>query len=96
MNKYTFFVYILRCCDGSYYTGMAGNIEWRIAEHYQGNGCDYTAKRLPLKLVWVESFGTKGEALEAERKIKNWSQKKKKALISGNWEEVRKNAKKKF
>ena len=84
-----FWVYILECNDGSYYTGHTDNLEKRIAEHHQGisRSC-YTFKRRPLKLMFQQSFTTREEALISERQIKGWSRAKKKALIKGDWKEV--------
>ncbi|MFC1842460.1 GIY-YIG nuclease family protein [Candidatus Dependentiae bacterium] len=82
-----FFVYILRCADGSYYTGHTDNIEARIGTHKLGiiKQC-YTYKLRPVELVYVEQFGTRCEALSAERQIKGWSRRKKMALINGEYE----------
>ncbi len=88
----SFWVYILRCSDGSYYTGHTDNLESRIGEHQ--NGCSgYTATRLPLELVFSQSCSTREEALTAERQIKGWSRKKKEAMIRGDWAEVSRLAK---
>ena len=81
-----FWTYILRCADGSYYTGHTEDLENRIAEHQHGRFPGYTHDRRPVELVWSQDFGTRIEALEAERKIKGWSRAKKEALIAGNWD----------
>ena len=83
-----FWVYMLRCADGRYYTGQTDHLERRIAEHQTGGFCDFTARRRPVTLVWSEYFQTRIEALEAERRIKPWSRAKKEALIRGDWETV--------
>ena len=85
----SFWVYILRCSDGSYDTGHKDNLEKRIGEHMSGAlpGC-YTLKRRPLVLVFSEEFKTREEALSSEQRIKGWSRKKKEAMIRGDWEEV--------
>jgi len=80
-----FHTYILRCNDGSYYTGHTDNLEVRMCQHRSGQLGGYTAKRLPVELVWSESFATRDEAFAAERQIKGWSRAKKEALISGDW-----------
>ena len=80
-----FWVYILRCGDGSYYTGHTDNLELRIAQHQAGIGCDWTRRRLPVELVWQQSFLTREEALAAEFRIKPWSRAKKEALIKSDW-----------
>ncbi|MEM9086617.1 MAG: GIY-YIG nuclease family protein [Pseudomonadota bacterium] len=80
-----FHVYILRCNDGSYYTGHTDDLEVRLAQHKSGLMGGYTAKRLPVELVWSESFATRDDAFSAERQIKGWSRAKKEALSAGNW-----------
>lgn len=80
-----FYTYLLRCNDGSYYAGHTDGIELRMAQHETGALGGYTAKRLPVKLVWSESFPTRDEAFAAERQIKGWSRAKKEALIAGDW-----------
>ncbi|NOY52481.1 MAG: GIY-YIG nuclease family protein [Deltaproteobacteria bacterium] len=83
-----FWVYILKCSGGSYYTGHTDNLEKRIAEHQQGVIQCYTIKRLPVVLMFCEEFPTRDEALSRERQIKGWSRKKKEALINGDWTEL--------
>ena len=90
-----FWVYILKCNDGSYYTGHTDNLEYRIAMHQEGQLDGYTATRLPVVLVFSEQFGTRLEALEMEQRIKGWSRKKKEAMMCGDWEEVSRLAKSK-
>ena len=84
-----FWAYILRCADASYYTGHTDDLELRIAQHHSGHfpGC-YTVRRRPLELVWAGDFPTRIEALEAERRIKNWSRAKKEALIASDWKRL--------
>ena len=83
-----FWVYILRCRDGSYYTGHTDNIDVRLAQHHAGDGSDWTRRRLPVELLWCEVLPTRVEALEAEQRIKPWSRAKKEALIAGDWVQV--------
>ncbi len=66
----TFYVYILKCNDNSYYIGHTDNIEKRISEHHLNEYKCYTSKRLPIDVVFIQSFGTRHEALNAERQIK--------------------------
>lgn len=73
-----FWVYILRCSDGSYYTGHTDNLEKRISEHQSGRIHAYTSTRLPVELVFEQDSRTREEALAAEQQIKGWSRKKKK------------------
>lgn len=84
----TFWVYILRCADNSYYTGHTDNLEERIANHQAGKIKCYTSCRLPLTLLFSEEFPTREEALASERQIIGWSRKKKEALTKGDWEEI--------
>jgi predicted GIY-YIG superfamily endonuclease len=85
-----FYAYMLRCCDGRYYAGSTDDLEARVAQHRSGHdpGC-YTFKRRPLELVWSDSFSTRIEAKEAERRLKGWSRAKKEALIAGDWDRVK-------
>lgn len=80
-------VYILRCRDGSYYTGLTKqNIEARVWEHNAGVYDGYTAKRLPVDLVFTETYDRIIDAIARERQIKGWSRRKKEALIALNYE----------
>ena len=85
----SFWIYILRCADQSYYTGHTDNFEKRIAEHESGEIEGYTSTRLPVRLVFSEQFPTREEALACERQIKGWSRKKKEALMRGDWAKIR-------
>ena len=77
-----FNVYILKCNDQSFYTGHTDDLDTRLAQHQQAyfNSC-YTAKRLPVELVYQAEFNTREEALILERQIKGWSRKKKKIKL---------------
>jgi putative endonuclease len=90
----SFWVYILRCSDGSYYTGHTDNLDNRITQHHVGTimSC-YTFDKRPLQLVFSQDFQTREEALASERQIKGWSRKKKEAMMQGNWHEVSRLAK---
>jgi predicted GIY-YIG superfamily endonuclease len=89
----SFWVYILRCSDGSYYTGHTDNLEKRIAEHQAGVSEGYTSTRLPVALMFSQDFSTREEALACERQIKGWSRKKKEAMMREDWSEVSRLAK---
>ena len=89
----SFWVYILRCADGSYYTGQTDDLERRVAEHQSGTWPGYTSSRRPVTVVYSEGFSTREEALACERKIKGWSRKKKEAMMRGDWAEVARLAK---
>jgi putative endonuclease len=84
----SFWVYILKCADGSYYTGHTDNLEKRIGEHRSGAFGGYTSTRLPVELVFSQDFSSREEALTSEQQIKGWSRKKKEALMRGDWNEV--------
>jgi len=83
-----FWVYILRCSDGSYYTGHSDNLEARLWQHQQGICCDWTSRRRPVELVWYASAPTREEAIAFERRIKGWSRAKKEALIADDWDRI--------
>jgi tRNA/rRNA methyltransferase len=92
-----FWTYILRCSDGSYYTGHTEDLESRLAQHHHGHfrNC-YTYDKRPVEHVWSEYFQTRDEALSAERRIKGWSRPKKEALIRGDFVAIQRLAKKNF
>ena len=92
----SFWVYILRCADGSYYTGHTNNLEKRMGEHQTGACCGYTATRLPVELAWCQECARREEALAAELQIKGWNRKKKEAMMRGDWSNVSSFAKKDF
>ena len=83
-----FWAYLLRCGDGSFYAGHTDDLDTRMASHFAGRGCDYTARRQPISLAWAQAFPARAEALANERRIKGWSRAKKEALIAGDWERV--------
>lgn len=83
-----FFTYLLKCRDGTYYAGHTDDLELRIAQHQSGAFGGYTAKRLPVALVWSDSFPTRDQAFAMERKLKGWSRAKKEALIAGDWARI--------
>ncbi|MEO8455402.1 MAG: GIY-YIG nuclease family protein [Sphingomicrobium sp.] len=83
-----FWVYLLRCADGSYYAGHTENMEARLWQHQQGICCDWTSRRRPVELVWCEPVPTRYEALAFERRIKGWTRAKKEALIAGDWDRI--------
>ncbi|MBI2337613.1 GIY-YIG nuclease family protein [Candidatus Daviesbacteria bacterium] len=77
------FVYIVECNGGSYYTGITWNLKKRIGEHNSsGVKTPIQKSRLPVKLVYWESFETKIEAAKKEKEIKGWRRSKKELLIS--------------
>jgi len=84
-----YYVYIVKCSDNSYYTGITNSIERRLYEHNAGlNRLAYTFNRNPVELVWFETFSNSSEAILIEKKIKCWSRRKKEALITENWDKL--------
>jgi len=84
------YLYITRNRNGSFYTGITMNLERRFAEHRHGKGGRYTSRNRPLELLYVETFPDREKAQQREKQIKRWSRKKKKALIEGNVDKLRK------
>ncbi|MEG2935489.1 MAG: GIY-YIG nuclease family protein [Clostridium sp.] len=76
------YIYIVRCSDDTLYTGWTTNIERRIKCHNSGKGAKYTRCRLPVELVYFESFQDKSTALKREYEIKQLSRDKKLLLIN--------------
>ncbi|MBI4415110.1 MAG: GIY-YIG nuclease family protein [Candidatus Kerfeldbacteria bacterium] len=85
-----FCVYILLCADGSYYTGMTGNLVTRLDQHRAGlEPTCYTYRRRPLRCVHVEYYNYVWDAIYREKQVKRWSRKKKEALIRGDENELK-------
>ena len=76
------YVYMLRCCDGSLYTGYTDDIERRLKAHQSGKGAKYTRSRLPVVLVYQEELLDKSDALRREAAIKRLTRQQKLALIT--------------
>lgn len=79
-----FFVYFLRCRDGSLYCGYTANIEKRVLLHNAGRASKYTKPRRPVRLVFTQEFKSKSEALKREYELKQLSKQEKEALVLGN------------
>ena len=93
----TYFVYILKCSDGTYYTGFTSNLEKRYLEHKAGKHKEsYTFSRRPLTLEFYAEFTDPNMAIEKEKQIKKWSKAKKEALINNEFEKLPNLSKKKF
>lgn len=75
--------YILKCSDGTLYTGWTNNLDKRLKDHNAGQGAKYTKGRRPVRLVYAEAHGTKREAMQRESQIKKLTRKEKEALIQG-------------
>ncbi|PKK82289.1 MAG: hypothetical protein CVT49_14550 [candidate division Zixibacteria bacterium HGW-Zixibacteria-1] len=77
------YLYILKCNDGSLYTGVTINIPNRIEKHNAGKGAKYTRSHRPVELVYYEEYETESEARKRERELKGLRRKKKEQLIDG-------------
>lgn len=75
------FVYILRCGDGSLYTGIAKDVQRRLKQHQAGRGSKYTATHMPVVLVWQREVATWQDAMQTERAIKQLPRHKKLVLV---------------
>jgi putative endonuclease len=79
------FVYIVRCGDGTLYTGYTTNVDQRVEIHNSGKGAKYTAGRRPVELVYIERCKTVGAALKREHALKRLTRAEKHALIVQYW-----------
>lgn len=78
----SYFIYILKCSDGSFYTGYTTNIEKRVNAHNNSKiGAKYTKARRPVTLIHSEKFKTLSEALKRESEIKSWNREKKQKFL---------------
>jgi putative endonuclease len=84
----TFWVYMLHCRGGYFYTGHTEDLDRRMAEHRSGLIPGFSADHQPVELVWSESFQSRVEAKAMERRIKGWSRAKKLALIRGDFASI--------
>lgn len=74
-----YYFYILKCTDGSYYTGVTNNVEKGLGEHNSDNSVSsYTFKRRPVELVYCQNFNDIKQAIKLEKQIKGWTRRKKK------------------
>jgi len=83
------FVYILECCDGSYYVGHAHDVLKRLKQHNAKMGAKWTAQRVPVKVVYTEEYCSESEAVDREKQLKGWSKAKKGALINANYHKLK-------
>ena len=79
-----YYVYVLLCGNGSYYTGYAKDIEKRFKQHKRGNGARYTKMHRPEKLVYIAEFNTRREAIRREKRIKRLSHDEKQKLVDSH------------
>jgi putative endonuclease len=91
------YLYILKCNDGTYYTGVTNDLDKRVVQHNSGINKDaYTYTRRPVVLMWHEIFNDYNLAFDWETRIKKWSAKKKEALIRGDFALLKELSKKDF
>lgn len=81
MTEGSWNVYILRCADGTLYTGIAPDVEKRLQKHNEGKGAKYTRGRTPVELVYQEPYPNRAEASKREYQIKQLSRAEKLDLI---------------
>ena len=85
-----YFVYILKCSDNSYYTGITSDLEGRLVKHQSGYYPEsYTHNRRPVELVFYTEFNDVEQAISFEKRVKGWSRKKKEAIINDNWKQLK-------
>lgn len=88
-RDHTYFVYIIECADGLYYTGVTNNLERRISEHNEGlDPKSFTYKRRPVVLKYAQLFNDVNQAISWEKQLKGWNRKKKEALFKEDWEAI--------
>ncbi len=75
------FLYILECSDGSFYTGISNDLNKRLKEHNSGKGSKYTRARLPVEFIYTEELKDKSQALKREAEVKQLSRIQKKQLV---------------
>ena len=85
MSKWRWYVYIIECLDGSYYTGRTWNFDIRGEQHLAGLGSKYTKEHGFKRMAYIEEFQSFEEASLREKQIKGWTREKKEKLIKGEW-----------
>ena len=75
------YVYIVKCSDGTYYTGYTNDLEKRLLAHNTGKGAKYTRNRMPVEMVYFEEYEDKSEAMKREYAIKRLKREQKEKLI---------------
>ncbi len=85
MGQWKWYVYILECKDGSYYTGLTWNLALRWEQHISGRGSHYTSEHPPKKIAYTEEYDDLYQARLREKQIKGWTREKKEKLIHGEW-----------
>ena len=79
-----YYVYILRCADGTLYSGSTNDLTARAATHNSGRGAKYTAGRRPVRIVYSEEHESRSAAQQREAQLKGWTRTKKELLIAGD------------
>jgi putative endonuclease len=82
------YTYMLQCSDGSFYVGSTTHLEARLFQHEQGLGAEYTRRRLPVRLVWVEEHDSIAAAFSREKQVQNWGRAKRVALIEDRYADL--------
>ncbi|MCA4898746.1 MAG: GIY-YIG nuclease family protein [Bacteroidota bacterium] len=96
MFNHNYFVYIVECADGLYYTGVTNDLDVRLEQHNSGyDSTSFTYKRRPVILRYWERFSDINHAIEWEKQLKGWGRKKKEALFRNDWDEIKRLAKSK-
>jgi len=79
----SWFCYLLRCGDGSFYVGITNDVAERLEKHNRGHGPEFTKRRRPVEMVWSEQLSDRNSARKREVELKGWSRQKKLKLIAG-------------
>ncbi len=84
-----YYVYIIKCSDESYYTGMTSDLEKRLQQHNEGKTYDgYTNNKRPVDLIWQVQCNDPNDAIRIEKQIKGWTRRKKEALIEEKYDDL--------
>jgi len=83
--EWKWYVYIIECLDGLYYTGLTWKPDARWIQHLSGLGSEFTSRHKPKKVVYLKEFYNLEEARRREKQIKGWTREKKQKLIKGEW-----------
>ena len=82
-NEAAWSLYILKCCDGSFYTGVTNDVDRRFRAHQEGRASRYTRTRRPVEIVYREACGSRSQALSRECAVKSMGRKGKEGLVAG-------------
>ncbi|SRR5260370_39042893 len=89
-RNHNYFVYIVECSDGLYYTGVTNNLDRRLEEHNEGIDTKaFTFKRRPVVLKYWDRCSDVKQAIAWEKQLKGWSRKKKEALFKEDWDKIK-------